>query len=200
MQAERKREAGEQLEDLLDSVVNLHVKQSTDKIVGVVEKETREQCKELKINMGKLVECNNTVVEVLDDVSGRVSDFSSNLSTTIDIIKKTQAKADHSDHISHQVRGKLGSQERKRRKIDTDEISRLRNENGVMKRQNRDKEKMIETMSTRVERLAENVKTMNTKVERLSENVETMNTRVEGLFENVEACAAILRQLADRFL
>ena len=58
------------------------------------------------------------------------------------------------ERISFQARGRLGAEERKRRKVDLDEIARLRMELGISRRQNRDKDKMVETMSSRLELLA----------------------------------------------
>ena len=136
--------------EVLDEVLDLHITGSKDAIIEKIEETFCQQSVGLEI-----IATNSTMaVEVLDNVSVKVSKFSDQLGTTIEIVKRAQSKADRSDRISHQVRGKLGAQERKRRKVDTDEISRLRNELGVLKRQMRDKDRMF---STQIQRLADAV-------------------------------------------
>ena len=136
--------------EVLDEVLDLHITGSKDAIIEKIEETFCQQSAGLEI-----IATNSTMaVEVLDNVSVKVSKFSDQLGTTIEIVKRAQSKADRSDRISHQVRGKLGAQERKRRKVDTDEISRLRNELGVLKRQMRDKDRMF---STQIQRLADAV-------------------------------------------
>ena len=77
--------------------------------------------------------------------------------TVAPMCRDATARAKSSEQTTRLLLGLLGSQERKRRKVDTDEISRLRNEIGVMKRQSRDKDaqytEMIGTLSDRVEEL-----------------------------------------------
>ena len=58
-------------------------------------------------------------------------------------VQTANEKAAKSEHTSFVVRGMLGAQERKRRKIDVDEIRRLRIHVSILTRQAKDKDNLI---------------------------------------------------------
>ena len=77
-----------------------------------------------------------------------------------EVVREATAQAIRSERTSRVVRGLLGAQERKRRKVDTDQISRLRNEVADLKRQSQAKntecmrkDEMIATLSDRMEEM-----------------------------------------------
>lgn len=138
------------IEDLLDSVVDIHVKTGTDKIIKTVEKESRTQMEHIDTNVDRLVEGQTAVVDALNVVSDSAD---IKVGIAMEQMKQAQEKADRSERTAREVCGKLGSVERKRRQEDIDNMNRLRNELGVMKRQMRDKDRMVQTLSDRVEAL-----------------------------------------------
>ena len=78
-------------------------------------------------------------------------------------------KVAHSEHISHKVRGQLGAQERKRRKVDLEEIGRLRAEIGVFKRQRRDNDRVVAALGERVASMDEKMQTLIDLVRTIAE-------------------------------
>ena len=106
----------------------------------------------------------NQLIEGHDAIVGRVNDFAEAQDEMKEVVinqmPKFVQKADRYEHISFQLRGQLGSQERKRRKVDLEEIGRLRHEIGVLKRQNRDKDVVVKAMGDRVKSLVDQMAEM----------------------------------------
>jgi chromosome segregation ATPase len=132
--------------------------------VSVVKKEAQEHAKSLDATTDKLIDGQNAIIDghnaIVDAVNGVKEKVHDHMDTVMDSSKKTQERADRIERSERETRGKLGAQERKRRKEDLDTMARLRNELGVMKRQMRDKDAMVETLSTRVGSLVDHIEDM----------------------------------------
>ena len=174
MQANTKINSNTPIEDLLDSVVDLHVKTGTDKIIKTVEKESRTQIEHIDTSVDRLVEGQNAVVDALNVVSDSAD---IKVGIAMDQMKKAQDKADRSERTAREVCGKLGSVERKRRQEDVDNMNRLRNELGVLKRQMRDKDRMVEELSGRVGTLVQQSRESNAKMDALMDLVRQLVDR-----------------------
>lgn len=150
--------------ETVDCVVSLHVNNSRDTIIkklDVQSTEIKTISTDINTMTDTLVDSQNGVIETVNTVSAQVTadtnatavmrdEISEEIRTVVHHIQKSNDRADKNERISHQVRGQLGAQERKRRKVDLDEISRLRNEVGILKRQARDKDKTIESMGAQI--------------------------------------------------
>lgn len=154
----------EAIKEILNCVVELHVTSSTDTIKRTIQHEVRGQSKETDHKIEKLIDSQNAVIGAINTFSTHVGDetdathqlrekLCEEIHSIANTVQKTNERADRSERISYETRGKLGAQERKRRKVDLDEISRLRNEVGVLKRQNRDKDNMIKAMSNDIKEI-----------------------------------------------
>ena len=174
MQANTKINSNTPIEDLLDSVVDLHVKTGTDKIIKTVEKESRTQIEHIDTSVDRLVEGQNAVVDALNVVSDSAD---IKVGIAMDQMKKAQDKADRSERTAREVCGKLGSVERKRRQEDVDNMNRLRNELGVLKRQMLDKDRMVEELSDRVGTLVQQSRESNAKMDALMDLVRQLVDR-----------------------
>jgi len=146
----------------VEYVVQMHVQQSTAVITAAIEKETNTVRKEISIgqdaikdavttafgDVDKITESQNGVVESVNHVVESVNHLAEEQGEVQNLLKKQTQQMNqqvaHSEHISYKVRGQLGAQERKRRKVDLEEIGRLRTDLGVLKRQLRDKDRVID--------------------------------------------------------
>lgn len=172
--------------------VQLHVKGSTDIIVNTVEKESKTHNLKISESQGTIVDKlqtnTNFVISTIRDevrinsmenrkdtrqiienqnamaeVVNTFSDMHTEVTQAVlEQSQKQSDRADRSEHISYQLRGQLGVQGRKRRKEDLEEIARLRNEVGVLKRQNRDKDQAVKVLSAHVMSLEVKMKDMMT--------------------------------------
>ena len=146
-------------------VVQLHVGKSTGIVVSAVEKGVRvlyekvehlangqqQMTRSVDANVTRLIDSQNQVADNLNALAEAQAEMKEE---GVDQARVWRLRAENNEHISFQTRGRLGAEERKRRKVDLDEIARLRMELGISRRQNRDKDRMVETMSSRLELLA----------------------------------------------
>ena len=150
--------SNETIKEIVDCVVELRVTNSTEVIKQSIQNAVKGQSDEINENVERLVHSQNAVIGTINVFSKQIANeteaaqevrdsISDEIHTIVDQVQKTNKRAQHSEHISYVTRGKLGAQERKRRKVDLEEISRLRNEIGVLKRQNRDKDNMIKALA-----------------------------------------------------
>ena len=125
-------------------------------------------------DVDKLIESQNGVVEsqncVVDSLNHLVDKQGEVQHILTNQTQQMSQKVAHSEHISHKVRGQLGAQERKRRKVDLEEIGRLRAELGVCKRQHRDNDRVVAA-------LGECVASMDEKMQTLIDLVRTIAER-----------------------
>ena len=133
--------------------------------ICIINSTTKSEVRGLKEHLEKVSSNQSTLTNELCDrvnhCAKATGDMKESLEETVlpmcETVHDANARAKSSEQTTRLLLGLLGSQERKRRKVDTDEISRLRNEIGVMKRQSRDKDaqytEMIGTLSDRVEEL-----------------------------------------------
>jgi chromosome segregation ATPase len=91
------------------------------------------------------------------------------------------------DGSERETRGKLGVQERKRPGEDLDDMARLRYELGVMKRQMRDKDVMVETLSARVGSLVDHIEDMRRESSERQTSTENTLKTVKGLLRQIAA-------------
>ena len=195
MQTGCKEHPTQNIEDVLDGVVNIRVRNGTDTVIRVVKAEARSQTllvesgvNKLANGQEKLIEGQNAVVDALNVVADSAD---IKVGIAMDQMKKAQDKANRSERTAREVCGKLGSVERKRRQEDVENMGRLRNELGVMKRQMRDKDRMVETLSNRVEALSE-------QVEAISDRVEVLSDRVEAVLDHFEDVHHEMSDMAGR--
>lgn len=118
------------------------------KILEAVENGTNKVCdtfdsgyKVIDSKLDKMSSSISTETSKNSDLRNEISkvahtlkdDVTNELQVVTDQVKITNERAVKSEHISFQVRGQLGAQERKRRKVDLEEIKRLKAENEVLK-------------------------------------------------------------------
>ena len=198
-----KQNPAQNIEDVLDSVVDIRVRNGTDTVIRVVKAEARSQTllvetsvNKLANGQEKLIEGQNAVVDALHVVADSAD---IKVGIAMDQMKKAQDKADRSERTAREVCGKLGSVERKRRQEDVENMGRLRNELGVLKRQMRDKDRMVEELSGRVGTLVQQSRESD---ERLISTVEDLRREVTDRQvandAKMDALMDLVRQLVDR--
>ena len=209
MQTGCKEHPTQNIEDVLDGVVNIRVRNGTDTVIRVVKAEARSQTllvesgvNKLANGQEKLIEGQNAVVDALNVVADSAD---IKVGIAMDQMKKAQDKADRSERTAREVCGKLGSVERKRRQEDVENMGRLRNELGVMKRQMRDKDRMVETLSNRVEALSEQVEAIGDRVEAVLDHLEDVHHEMSDMAgrqvasnTKLDAMSDLLVQLVNR--
>jgi chromosome segregation ATPase len=161
------------------------IKETVDEIKNKIQHHAEEQI----IDVDKLIESQNGVVDSLNhlvDKQGEVQHILTNQT------QQMSQKVAHSEHISHKVRGQLGAQERKRRKVDLEEIGRLRDEVGVLKRQLRDKDRVVAALGKHVASLGEQMHDMN---EQMTEMREQTNEQMHEMKRQNETLIDLMRTL-----
>ena len=142
----------------METAFELYITESTNTVVKTVQSESKHIIEAVKV---EIREQSEKINELSIDVNYCTQATDKMKETVVETVapmcQDATTRAKSSEQTTRLLLGLLGSQERKRRKVDTDEISRLRNEIGVMKRQSRDKDaqytEMIGTLSDRVEEL-----------------------------------------------
>ena len=192
MNAKGREYACDDTTDDVNYAVQLHIKGSTETIVNAIEKEAKTNFRKLSDGQDAIVDklqanTNIVLATIKDEAYNQTKEFREdakliieNQHAVVDVVnsftekhaevtnavleqsKKQSDRADHSEHISYQLRGQLGVQGRKRRREDLEEIGRLRNEVGVLKRQNRDKDQAVKALSAHVMSLEDKMKEMMT--------------------------------------
>lgn len=177
------------LKEVLHSVVELHVSNSTDQIITTIKDEARvfaEACNtELNKDLNRLIDGHNAIVDKVNEFSDTQMELTN---AVINQMPQFIQKATHSEHISYKLRGQLGSTERKRRKVDLIEIDRLRHELGVSSLQLRNKDKIIETLSTRVNVMSNKLDAVNIRLALLSNEHEEAMLEKQKAMEEEFAC------------
>ena len=162
----------DRVNDCIESAIGLYIRGSTNTIEKTVKTEAKgivntiyerfqEQDEKMGHDNNRIIGKTNEICDRVNHCAKATGDMKESLEETVlpmcETVHDANARAKSSEQTTRLLLGLLGSQERKRRKVDTDEISRLRNEIGVMKRQSRDKDaqytEMIGTLSDRVEEL-----------------------------------------------
>ena len=151
----------DEMKEFMDYVIKLHVSNSTDNITESMKQKFDVLKGMLADDMNKVIGKTNEICDRVNHCAKATGDMKESLEETVfpicQTVRDANARAQSSERTTRMVLGLLGSQERKRRKVDTDEISRLRNEIGIMRRQSRDRDaeytEMIGTLSDRVEEL-----------------------------------------------
>ena len=106
-------------------------------------------------------------------------------------MKQTKEQADRSEHTARELCGKLGPVERKRRQGCLDTMGLISNELGVMKRQMRDKNRMVQTLSDRVEALVHNFEDVHHQMAEMTARQVASNIKLDAISD-------LLMQLVNR--
>jgi predicted phage tail protein len=147
--------------------------------VTEIKNEIQHHSEEQIIDVDKLIESQNGVVDSVNHLAEEQRDVQNILKNQTQQMSQQVA---HSEHISYKVRGQLGAQERKRRKVDLEEIGRLRTDLGVMKRQLRDKDNVVAA-------LGEHVASLDGRVASLDERVASIDEKMQTLIDLVRIIA-----------
>ena len=172
------------------------IKETVDEIKNKIQHHAEEQI----IDVDKLIESQNGVVDSLNhlvDKQGEVQHILTNQT------QQMSQKVAHSEHISHKVRGQLGAQERKRRKVDLEEIGRLRAEVGVCKRQLRDKDRVVAALGGQMydmkEQMTEQMHDMKEQMtEQMHDMKEQMTEQMQESKRQNDTLVNLVRTLAPR--
>jgi hypothetical protein len=150
------------------SILNRVVKKSHQDTQAVVKQQavlviqsTSDKIEKIDDRIEEVVDSQNGVVNAFNQMSSGFDNMRGDISVLTDRderAKKADKRAEASEHTSRVVRGLLGAQERRRRKVDLDEISRLRNEVGVCRRQIRDKDRIIVEMKAELAALRDEIR------------------------------------------
>ena len=138
------------------------IKETVDEIKNQMQHHTEEQI----IDIDKIIDSQNGVVDSVNNLAEQQGELQNILTNQT---QQMSQKVAHSEHISHKVRGQLGAQERKRRKVDLEEIGRLRAEIGVLKRQRRDNDRVVAALGERVASMDEKMQTLIDLVRTIAE-------------------------------
>jgi len=115
------------------------VKRTVKEQAELVIKAQAEKVDGIDDQIDRIIEHQNVVGKAVNDLSSKITnettqtamlrdEMAVDIKTVADQLKASEARAQKSEHTSYKVRGLLGAKERKSRKIDLEEINRLRNE------------------------------------------------------------------------
>jgi chromosome segregation ATPase len=171
------------------------IKETVDEIKNQMQHHTEEQI----IDIDKIIDSQNGVVDSVNNLAEQQGELQNILTNQT---QQMSQKVAHSEHISHKVRGQLGAQERKRRKVDLEEISRLRAEVGVLKRQLRDKDRVVAALGKHVASLDEQMhdmkETMHEMKEKMHEVKEQTNEQMQEMKRQNDTLIDLVRMLVAR--
>jgi hypothetical protein len=170
-------------------VIKDAVAAAKDTIVDTIKNEIQHHTGEQIIDIDKIIDSQNGVVDSVNNLAEQQGELQNILTNQT---QQMSQKVAHSEHISHKVRGQLGAQERKRRKVDLEEIGRLRAEVGVLKRQLRDKDRVVAALGKHVASLGEQMHDMN---EQMTEMREQTNEQMHEIKRQNETLINLMRTL-----
>jgi chromosome segregation ATPase len=170
-----------------------------DTIVDEIKNQMQHHAEELIVDVDKITDSQNGVVDSVNNLAEKQGEVENILKNQT---QQMSQKVAHSEHISYKVRGQLGAQERKRRKVDLEEIGRLRAENGVLKRQLRDKDRVVtalgEHMASLDEQMHDMKETMHEMKEKMHEVKEQTNEQMQEMKRQNDTLIDLVRMLVAR--
>ena len=170
-------------------VQEVHLMQTSEKIISAVQHTSRDTAEKMGDDTNRLFSKTNDLCVSVDYCVQTTDQMKDAMQETMipmcDVIRNATARAIRSEHTSHVVRGRLGAQERKRRREDLNQIARLRNEVADLKRQLQAKnaecvrkDEMIGDLADRVEEMLCLMEDM--RAENKDMRAENKDTRAEN--------------------
>ena len=161
------------LEETIRSEAN-HINDTVEKGLSDQRNDTINLIASHNAVIGHVMFCSDTTKCMKEEVVD-------NMQAVVDQSQQVQAKADHFENMSYRLRGALGAQERKRRKIDLDQISRLRNENSDLKRQLQAKNAECQRKDDMLGDLADRVEEVLCEIDESKHQAEELRSEIKEI-------------------